>query len=193
MDDAEIEVLATYDWHVIGTAVTGPFRPMDGRAAILAGRVGKGKVYLQSPHPEMREETFDLVRSALKYLTGREVTGTLPVYSRGQLVVGCEAPRDAAFANFYLKLIGCHNVFYRNIRYGHPANDMKRLDVLIIAKPQTRIFARESIREFIESGRPVYVVAETDAEREACEDVSGIEVVDSYDAILSRLGCCSKR
>lgn len=182
--DAEIDVLATYKWHIVGTAVTENFRPMDGRAAMLAGRVGKGRVCLQAPHPEVYAETFDLVRSALKYLTGREVTGTLPAYSRGQLVVGCEAPRDTAFANFYLKLIGCHNVFYRNLRYGYLANDLKRLDALIIAKPMAYVLSLSSVRAFAESGHPVYVVAETDEERAVCKDIPGITVVSSYDRLL---------
>lgn len=184
---ARVQPLATYDWEIMSTARTDLTNSVRGKAAILAGSVGKGRVYLQGPHPEMREDTFDLVRLALKYLTGREVTGTLPTYRRGQLVVGCEAPHDTDFAKFYLKLIGNHNVFYRNIRYGYPANDLHRIDILLVTKPSSRVFKREAIRAFLTARRPVYVVATTEDERKACEGVEGIKIFASYDELLANL------
>jgi putative intracellular protease/amidase len=51
---------------------TGP--EMYGRAAIVGGTYGKGKVFVTSCHPEYYESSRVLVRGAFRYVTGRDVT-----------------------------------------------------------------------------------------------------------------------
>ena len=47
---------------------------MFGRAAIVGGTYGKGKVFVISCHPEYYESTRVIVRGAFRYVTGRDVT-----------------------------------------------------------------------------------------------------------------------
>lgn len=47
---------------------------MYGRAAIVGGTYGKGKVFVTSCHPEYYEVTREIVRGAFRYVTGRDVT-----------------------------------------------------------------------------------------------------------------------
>ncbi|MBP5321016.1 MAG: hypothetical protein J6334_08500 [Kiritimatiellae bacterium] len=47
---------------------------MFGRAAIVGGTYGKGKVFVTSCHPEYFESTRVVVQGAFRYVTGREVT-----------------------------------------------------------------------------------------------------------------------
>jgi len=64
---------------------------MYGRAAIVGGTYGKGRVFTISCHPEFFENSRVIVAGAFRYVTGREVT--LPVRPRG-----CRALTVAAYA-----------------------------------------------------------------------------------------------
>ena len=55
---------------------------MYGRAAIVGGTYGKGRVFTISCHPEFFENSRVIVAGAFRYVTGREVT--LPVRPRGR-------------------------------------------------------------------------------------------------------------
>ena len=53
---------------------------MYGRAAIVGGTFGKGRVFVTSVHPEFFENSRVLVRGGFRFITGREIT--LPVRPR---------------------------------------------------------------------------------------------------------------
>ena len=83
VEDSEFKVFARYDSCAISTDNPGPTPSMLGKAAIVGGRVGKGRVYAQCPHPESHEHTSDMARDALAWLTGVRPTGGPPARVRG--------------------------------------------------------------------------------------------------------------
>ena len=66
---------------------------MYGRAAIVGGTYGKGRVFVISCHPEFFENSRMIVTGAFRYVTGRDVT--LPVRPRSR-----RALTVAAFAEY---------------------------------------------------------------------------------------------
>ena len=55
---------------------------MYGRAAIVGGTFGKGRVFVTSVHPEFFENSRVLVRGGFRFITGRDIT--LPVRPRNR-------------------------------------------------------------------------------------------------------------
>lgn len=55
---------------------------MYGRAAIVGGTFGKGRVFVTSVHPEFFENSRVLVRGGFRFITGRDIT--LPVRPRSR-------------------------------------------------------------------------------------------------------------
>ena len=62
---------------------------MGGYASCIAGKYGKGKVWVFSDHPEVNPHTMDLVIGGIRYLTGRTIRFVRDQKKPGQFVVGC--------------------------------------------------------------------------------------------------------
>ena len=104
--DANYEVLATFVGD-INTYQSAPCNPMTGTASVVGGNYGKGHVLVFADHPEYFPATWDIVRGAIKFTTGRDVTWNIPQKKPGQLVVGvyCSASPGPTDANVYLQLL----------------------------------------------------------------------------------------
>lgn len=104
--DANFEVFATFVGD-INTQQFDPCNPMTGTASVVGGNYGKGHVLVFADHPEYFPATWDIVRGAIKFTTGRDVTWNIPQKKPGQLVVGvyCSASPGPNDANVFLQLL----------------------------------------------------------------------------------------
>ncbi len=180
VEDTDVKVLATYAGRIINTDQPDPIEEMAGKAAFLGGRVGKGKVFLSCPHPEMEEATFDLVRDGIKYLTG---VAPSPVYrdrTHGSLVVRYRRS-DKASVEFLLNTLNRDSRFYV-----WPQQDVAHVDAVVITDKVTKDDAQDVAR-YRGRGLKVVVVADTPEKRNAAKKLKGAVVVDSYDKVVDAL------
>lgn len=89
IEDSEFEVWGTY---ASDFGVPGEKPEMVGRAAIVGGRLGKGRVFAIACHPESFPFTRNIVRGAFRYVSGREVTFPERKRKAGALSVGFYSP-----------------------------------------------------------------------------------------------------
>ena len=84
----DVKVLAKYYGHMVNTFTGGSeVKPMTGSGAIIGGTCGKGRLVASGPHPECSEDTQDIVRAILKYLTGRPAEPNYPNRKKGAICV----------------------------------------------------------------------------------------------------------
>ena len=186
--DTDVKVLATYAGRVIntggGTNAMEAIKTMRGKAAFVGGRVGKGRVFLSCPHPEMTEYSFDLVRSGIKFLTGVAPSPVNLDRVRGSLAVLYRSVRtDESRAFFYDKIL-CDRRF--DVRTKFDENDYPHVDVIVLASV-TKEDDSPTFRQFIANGGQLIAVAKTKFERETAEKITGAMIVDSYDKALKTL------
>ena len=195
LPDTDLEVLATYAGRIInvggGKDGTKPVMSMRDKAAFVGGRVGKGRVFLSCPHPEMTENTHDLVRSGIKYLTG---VAPSPVYFdrvRGALSVAYRSASTAeARAVFYDKILRDRRF---DVRIQFDENDYPYVDAIVLTTV-SKGDNSPAMRQFIANGGQLIVVAKTKEERAIAEKISGATILDSYDKMLEILeGLVPKR
>ena len=187
--DTDVQVLATYSGRVISTgggkSGTEPVKTMRGKAAFVGGRVGKGRVFLSCPHPEMTEHTYDLVRSGIKYLTGVAPSPVNFDRMRGALSVIYRSVRsDASRALYYDRILRDRRF---DVRTDYDENDYPHVDVIVLASVNKDDDNSPAFRQFIASGGQLIAVAKTKAERATAEKIPGATIVDSYDKVLELL------
>jgi len=93
VEGANFEVLATYDSDV-NPCGEPPREPFVGKAAVVAGTYGKGRVFASAVHPEHDPDGQEVLRGAFRFVTGRKVDWQLPQRKRGQLIVGVVTPNS---------------------------------------------------------------------------------------------------
>ena len=71
---AKFELWGTFDAEATFRGELKKQKKMFGAAAIVGGTYGKGRVFATSAHPEYFESTLPVVRSAFRYVSGREVS-----------------------------------------------------------------------------------------------------------------------
>ena len=177
VEDADVQVLARYVGRTINTARPEPVEPMDGRWAFLGGRVGKGRVFISCPHPELTECTHDIVRSGIKYLTG---VAPSPVYNdrtRGAVTVLYSTSKDDESLKFYYNDFLRDRRFY--VRTGFDANDYAHADAIVTAMSDASWLNAPSVRRFAKRGGRIVLVARSDKERAAAAKIAGAVVVGS--------------
>ncbi|MCQ2393454.1 MAG: BPL-N domain-containing protein [Kiritimatiellae bacterium] len=106
VEGADFKVIATYYSDV--NANEKPRETMAGKAAIVAGSYGKGRIVAIGPHPEKDVGDHSILKGALRYVThGRAGEWTLPHRKPGQLAVGVVADNafSAQTARFAQKLM----------------------------------------------------------------------------------------
>ena len=94
IEGAKFECWGTYNAQACFKGKANP--QMHGAAGLIGGTYGKGRVFVTSGHPEYFPSTQYIVKGAIRWLTGREVT--LPRHQRrpGDVAVGYYAAlRDA--------------------------------------------------------------------------------------------------
>ena len=189
VEDSDIKVFAEYDSRMISTDSSKLSPLMCGKAAILGGRVGKGKLYAQCPHPEFHECIFDMVRDSFKWLAGARPTGTLPTRVRGAKSVFVKMGYMKGMGEavrFALKTLLHDRRF--DCRFGSYMDDnaLPHADAVVMC-----LFGKDSwtpaLRTFAANGGKVVFVAETEAKRVIAAQFEGATVVDSYDKVVDAL------
>ena len=107
IDGADFKVFARFNCN-LHTNSDKPKQPtMGGGASVVAGTYGKGRVWLFATHPEQYPKTWDAVKAALKFTTGRDVTLSAPQRRLGALSVGwwCDPGPGPAAAELACRLI----------------------------------------------------------------------------------------
>ncbi len=183
VEDSDVKVLAEYAGRIINTNQPLPVEEMAGKAAFIGGRVGKGRVFISCPHPEMSEHNFDLVRNGFRYLTG---VAPSPVYRerrRGAVSVRYSVS-DKASAEFLVDTLSRDSRFF--LWAGSEHGDLPHVDAVVLTgkvkKKDAVKFARHVAR-----GLRVVVVADTDEKRTAAKRIDGAVVVDSYDKVVDAI------
>ena len=157
LPDSEFETLATFDSQnvYVYDGLTTP--AMGGEAAIVAGRLGKGKVMGMSPHPEADDGTEGLVRDEIKYLTGRELDGDRNWRTRGNLSVAFFCNRyynDGGELALDLLDMPGFDVSAQGTR-GVSSGYLEHLDVIVVSHPRQSTMAL--FKDFLKHGGQVYV------------------------------------
>ena len=78
--DAKMELWGTYDAEACFKGRVNQNKRMYGAGGIVGGTYGKGKVFVTSGHPEYFNFSLYIVKAAIKFVTGRDVT--FPVRKR---------------------------------------------------------------------------------------------------------------
>ena len=110
---------------------------MAGFAAILGGRLGKGRIIASGPHPECSERTQDIVRAFLRYLTGRPADPIYPTRRPNALnvAISVESP-NPGFMTFGMDLAHDDRFDLRpSTPYEVDAGLLDHSDVLLMAGP----------------------------------------------------------
>ena len=177
VEDADVKVLARYVGRTINTARPEPVEPMNGKWAFLGGRVGKGKVFISCPHPELTLCTYDMVRAGIKYLTGVAPSQVCNARARGAVTVLYSTSKDDESLKFYFDAFLRDRRFY--VRTGFDANDYAHADAIVTAMSDASWLDAPSVRRFAKRGGKIVVVARNDKERAAAAKIAGAVVVGS--------------
>lgn len=182
--DTDVKVLARYESRLVNTRQPKPVAELAGKGAILGGRVGKGKVFLSCPHPEKQEQTMDLVRRGLKYLTGVAPTTVHLERPRGALSVRYQFS-DKKAADY---LFG---TLYRDSRFHvwpvkPPFVELPHADAVVLTSAVSEK-AVKKLTPFIARGGRVVAVCDTPKKREAAKSLPGVIAVKSYNEVSHAL------
>ena len=85
----DFTVMARFNCNILTMRLDPNCPSMGGYASCIAGKYGKGKVWVFSDHPEVNPHTMDLVVGGIRYLTGRTIRFVRDQKKPGQFVVGC--------------------------------------------------------------------------------------------------------
>ena len=184
VEDVDVKILANYSGRVINTRHGAPVKEMYGKGAFAGGRVGKGRLFISCPHPEKQEQTMEIVRGGMKFLTGVEPT---PVYvdrSRGAVSVRYFAS-DSASLRFLLAKMLCDRRFYV-----WPAtqglSESRHIEAMVVTGVVSDGNAKTYNRH-VERGGKVVALCDTPEKAKAAAKLRGAVVVDSYDSLLDAI------
>ena len=189
VEDSDVRVFAEYESRVLSTSSPEATPDMTGKAAVLGGRVGKGRVYAQCPHPEFHENTFDMVRDGFKWLAGVRPTGTLPPRVRGAksivVKIGLGDGMNAT-VNYVLKSLLHDARFDCRIVSDMGHNELSHYDAVVMC-----LFGKDSwtpeLKAFAANGGKVVFVADTAEKRRVAAEFDGAIVVESCDKVIDVL------
>ena len=85
----DFTVMARFGCNILTMRLDPNCPSTGGYASCIAGKYGKGKVWVFSDHPEVNPHTMDLVVGGIRYLTGRTIRFVRDQKKPGQFVVGC--------------------------------------------------------------------------------------------------------
>ena len=181
--DADMKVFARYNGLLINTCSSRPVQELGGKAAIVGGRFGKGKVFLSGPHPEHSEYNFDLVRSGLAFLTGVAPTPVNHDRVRGAVSVFFRTTNTPEAASFYLHTLLPDRRFDVCLDDSVDVNRLPHSDVVILPA-FGKGDATPALKAFIANGGQVVLVADTEKERQDAPLIKGATVVSSYAEVI---------
>ena len=183
VEDVDVKVLAKYAGRTISVTSPEPVEPMNGKAALIGGRVGKGKLFISCPHPEFEESTYDMVRSAMKYLTGVYPSEVNHGRVRGAVAVRY-ASSDKASAEFRLGTLNRDPRIH--VLSGSALPSLSHVDVVVFTDKVSNAHKRTA-RRFIARGGRVVIVADTPEELAAAKTVKEAVVLESYDGVIDAI------
>ena len=135
MEGADFKVLARFNCN-LHTNSEKPGQPsMGGGASVVAGTYGKGRVWLSATHPEQYPKTWDSVKAAFKFTTGRDVTLGVPQRRPGALSTGwwCDPSPGPKAAELACKLIADNEIDLEPYSSAvMQRNGMRHIDALVV-------------------------------------------------------------
>ena len=186
--DSDVKVWGKYAGRVINTCSSKPVKEMAGKAALVGGRVGKGRVFLTCPHPEKSEANFNIVRGGIKFLTGVAPSPVNHDRVRGAVSVFFRTAKKKPAAEFYLGTLLRDRRFDASAGSHLDADMLPHLDAVVIPAPlQGEDDATSSLGAFIAKGGRVVIVAGTEDDRKQAASIPGATVVDAYGEVLDAL------
>ena len=186
--DSDVKVWGTYEGRIINTCSSEPVKEMAGKAALVGGRVGKGRVFLTCPHPEKSEANFDIVRGGIKFLTGVAPSPVNHDRVRGAVSVFFRAAKRKSAAEFYLGTLLRDRRFDASAGSSLDADILPHLDAVVIPAPlQGEDDAVSFLGAFIAKGGRVVIVADTENGGQQAASIPGAVVVDAYGKVLDAL------
>ena len=183
VEDSDVQVLGKYSGRIINTDQPEPIEEMEGKAAFIGGRVGKGKVFVSCPHPEKDEDTEDLVRSAIRYLTGVAPTPVHLERTRGAITVRYRST-DKTSADFLFKTLNRDSRFY--VWAGKDLDNLTHVDAVVLTGEIGKTDVKK-LKPFMRRGGRVVVVADTPERRKAAENLNGAVAIDSYSILVDAI------
>ena len=183
--DTDVRPLANYYGNTVNTLTGGKIAPMSGHAAVVGGRVGKGRVIASGPHPESSEATQNIVRAFLRYLTGRSADPAYPNRARGAVNVAfCVESVTKSGMEFGMKLM--HDPRFDVLpvtSYRIELGQLDHTDVLFFPRPVTDGHMG-LVREFVAKGGKV---VELDPAGEGCDKGERVFRVRSFDEAIGEM------
>ena len=206
VDDSDVKVLAKYNGQLVNTCSPKPVKPMFGKGAVLGGRVGKGRVFAQGPHPEMWVRNYDLVRAGFKFLTGVAPSPVNRGRRRGTKAAMVKFSLDETSRDqmsFYLDRLLVDDRLDVILCRQMNNNALPHAEVFAILQPTNEIWSWDgkseslkkggkiewsrAVADFVRGGGKVVLLADTDDERKAAAGLEGVKVVGSLDEVHQAL------
>ncbi len=190
LPDSDIRTFATYASQNVYSFSTNTIPAMGGRAAIVGGTLGKGKVLTIATHPEYLAGSRHVVRAGLKYLTGKSAEETLNPHVRGGLALGfyCADFSTREIGDLAVKLMGLPGVDLEDVSsYKLHDGSLDHLDAVVLPVPGKG--SCSFLKPFVLRGGKVYACCRTAKQRDAVKvfPAGSVVVFDNENAIVKAL------
>lgn len=190
LPDSDIRTFATYASQNVYSFNTNTVPAMGGRAAIVGGTLGKGKILTLATHPEFLAGSRHVVRAGLKYLTGKSAEGKLNRHVRGGLSLGfyCADFSTREIGELAVKLMGLPGVDLEDVSsYKLHDGVLDHLDAVVLPVPDKK--ACGFLKSFALRGGKVYACCRTKEQRDAVKALpaGSVVVCDDGNAIVTAL------
>ena len=190
LPDSDIRTFATYASQNVYSFNTNTVPAMGGRAAIVGGTIGKGKILTIATHPEYLGGSRHVVRAGLKYLTGKSAEGNLNAHVRGGRALGfyCADFSTREVGELAVKLMGLPGVDLEDVSH-HPIQDgiLDHLDAVVLPVPDKK--SCRFLKPFISRGGKVYACCRTKEQRDVVKafPTGSVVVCDDEAAIVKAI------
>ena len=190
LPDSDIRTFATYASQNVYSFSTNTIPAMGGRAAIVGGTIGKGKVLTIATHPEYLAGSRHVVRAGLKYLTGKSAEGNLNPHVRGGLALGfyCADFSTREIGDLAVKLMGLPGVDLEDVSSGKLQDGtLDHLDAVVLPVPDKE--ACNFLKAFASRGGKVYACCRTKKQRDAVKafPAGSVVVCENENVIVKAL------
>lgn len=168
LPDSDLQTLAVYDCQNVYSFSTNTLPAMAGGAAAVGGRLGKGRLVAIAPHPEYQPRSRFVVRAAMRYLTGKDISAEPPAHSRGNLAVGfwCSSFSRRETGSLAVALMGMPHIDVKDVSSSAMYDGvLDHLDIVVLPSPGKSSCA--ALAPFVERGLTVYACARTASARAA--------------------------
>lgn len=182
--DSDVKVFGAYDGRIVNTCQPKPVAPMNGKAAFLGGRVGKGKVFVSAIHPEKSEHTCDIVHGGLNYLTGQTPHPIARNRARGAMAVAMNLISEKPVAELMFSQLLPDRRFDWRIRYD--ATSLQHLDAVVLLKVRPEDVTAD-LAAFAKAGGRVIAVVDTPEAEKLVAPLAGVKKIRSINQVVAAL------